>query len=767
MSDQTTAPAVAQQKPLVVAALSRFLSKFTVLFGAVRELWIVFALVMFTNLAYRLVNFTLSLWLTSDIGFSDEKTGLAVMLWSAGLTLSIVLVGSLTDALGLRKTFLLGFALCIISRIFLTFTTVKWLAFSGGLALLAVGEGMGAPVTIAALRRYTTTAQRSIAYSLFYAIMNGGFFIGFYIYDALRASMGEHGRFLVPGLGTELSTYRTIFLASLALAVPSFVIAYFWVREGVEVTDQGVVITPEERKYPGANMFQALGLTVRDTLRETGRIFMGLWQQPGFYKFLAFLSFAAFIKMIFLHMDYTYPKFGIRELGEGAPIGHLYALNSILIVFLAPLVGVLTQRVPAYRMVIFGSFVAASSVFIMTIPPQRFQRLADGKVGHAIANVWLGGYSQFSPDDFRNLPAFAAQVSSGSNTVSRFLKDSLSPITLALLKRQLANGFRDEAACPHPTTALFSDRDFKDLPAFLNRLRADPNPATRPVSQYLWNQFSGSSKALFSDSSPQARSRWAETLGSELNRVLQASPLYDADHKARFAGVALSEATRLVAEPASASTTDRLVTQSQLLNRLLLEDTYPEFIEKSECPLRVALADELTKVMQGQSIYEKQRFAGVGLSDETRRLLAQDPHSASPVRLNRCLLEDAFPSELLKNRVGSPGSVNPWYVMIFLFVVLLSVGEAFYSPRLYEYTAAIAPKGQEASYMAMSSLPFFLAKLGVAPVSGVLLAHFCPETGVRHSGTLWMIIGLSTMIAPVGLFVFQRFIRVHEAGRDD
>jgi len=111
--------------------------------------------------------------------------------------------------------------------------------------------------------------------------------------------------------------------------------------------------------------------------------------------------------------------------------------------------------------------------------------------------------------------------------------------------------------------------------------------------------------------------------------------------------------------------------------------------------------------------------------------------------------------------------VNPYYVMIFLFVVLLSLGEAFYSPRLYEYTAAIAPKGQEASYMAMSSLPFFLAKLLVAPFSGVLLAHFCPDTGLRHSGVLWLIIGLSTMIAPVGLLVFQRFIRVHEAGRDD
>jgi MFS family permease len=756
-----------QKNPAAAAAPTSFLGKFTVLFGAVRELWIVFALVILTNLAYRLVNFTLSLWLTSDLGFSDEKTGLAVMIWSAGLTLAVVLVGSLTDALGLRKTFLLGFALCIISRVFLTFTTVKWLALGGGMAVLAVGEGMGSPVTVAALRRYTTTAQRSIAYSVFYAIMNGGFFIALYISDALRAGMGEHGRLAVPGLGMELSTYRTIFLVSLALSVPSFVLAYFWLREGVEATDQGVVITPEQPKYPGFNMFQALGCTVRDTLRETGRIFLGLWQQPGFYKFIAFLSFAAFIKMIFLHMDYTYPKFGIRELGEGAPIGHLYALNSILIVFLAPLVGVLTQKIPAYRMVIFGSFVAASSVFIMAVPPQRFQRLADGRVGHFIANSWLGGYSRFSPDDFRDLPAFANQLHYGSNSVSRYLRKSLAPITQALLSRQIANGFGDEALCPHPTTTLVSAAELKDVSAFLKRLQNDADPATRPVSQALWGAFSSSGKSLFGALGPAAEGRRSSALAHELNRVLQGDPLYSKEQKVRFAAVALSDATRLAVASDPARANDSRVTQSQILNRLLLEDTFPEFIVKSDCPLRVALAEDLTKLMKGPSLFDAQRFAGVPLSDETRQLLEHAPQGGELVRLNRCLLEDAFPAGLSQNRVGVPGSVNPWYVMIFLFVVLLSVGEAFYSPRLYEYTAAIAPKGQEASYMAMSSLPFFLAKLGVAPVSGLLLARFCPDTGLRHSGTLWLIIGLSTMIAPVGLFVFQRFIRVHEAGRDE
>jgi dipeptide/tripeptide permease len=142
-------------------------------------------------------------------------------------------------------------------------------------------------------------------------------------------------------------------------------------------------------------------------------------------------------------------------------------------------------------------------------------------------------------------------------------------------------------------------------------------------------------------------------------------------------------------------------------------------------------------------------------------IMAAPPHWFRP-------LADGWLGHLIAHVwLGAHGAVNPYYVMIFLFVGLLSVGEAFYSPRLYEYTAAIAPKGQEASYMAMSFLPFFLAKLAVGPLSGLLLSRFCPETGPRHSETLWLIIGLSTMIAPVGLLVFKRYIRVHEAGRED
>jgi MFS family permease len=481
-----------------------FLGRFLVLRGAVRELWLVFGAKMLAFLAYTVMNQTLVLWLSSDLGYDDQHAGYFVMAWSAVMTLFTVLVGSFTDAIGLRKTFILGVCICIVSRVIMTGTLVKGIALGCGLLPLAVGEALMGPVMVAAIQRYTTTAQRSISFSIFYVMMNVGILLGNVVFDYVRKGLGEHGFFTVPLVGAQLSTYRTLFLVSTLLTLPNLLLMYFLLRGGVEATDAGVVITPQHPKYPGEHFLRALELMLRDTVRDTVRIFAGLWRQPGFYKFLAFLSLAALLRLVISHMYYTYPKFGIRELGPGAPVGRLWALNPFTIIILVPLVGALSQKISAYRMVVAGSIVAASSVFIMAIPPHFFQALADGPLGDLIAHRWL----------------------------------------------------------------------------------------------------------------------------------------------------------------------------------------------------------------------------------------------------------------------GVEGAVNPYYVSIFLYVLAFSLGEALYSPRLYEYAAAIAPKGQEASYMALSYLPFFLAKLFVGMFSGVLLARYCPASGPRHSATLWLIIALITVLAPIGLISLRRFIQVHEAGRD-
>ena len=279
----------------------------------------------------------------------------------------------------------------------------------------------------------------------------------------------------------------------------------WFIRPGVEVTDEGLKIIPSTVKNAGATAARNIFLAVDQSAKETLRIFRNLFKQPGFYRLLAFLLLIAFLKLIFMQMSYVFPKFGIRELGLGAPVGKLWGINAMIVIVLTPIVGALTQRFPAYGMVTFGGSLAAASVFIMALPTAWFQSLADGAFGQ-----WLGhGY------------------------------------------------------------------------------------------------------------------------------------------------------------------------------------------------------------------------------------------------------------------LGLTGPVHPYYVMIAFYVIVLSLGEVFYSPRVYEYASAIAPKGQEASYGALSYIPFLLAKLLIGTFSGALLLKYCPATGERHSETLWLFVALTATIAPVGLIALRRFIRVSEAGRQE
>lgn len=91
-----------------------------------------------------------------------------------------------------------------------------------------------------------------------------------------------------------------------------------------------------------------------------------------------------------------------------------------------------------------------------------------------------------------------------------------------------------------------------------------------------------------------------------------------------------------------------------------------------------------------------------------------------------------------------------------VFIVTLSLGEALWSPRLYEYTATIAPRGREASYMGLAELPLFLAKPVVGFFSGWALTRWVPVEGARDPEAMWMVIGLMTIAAPLAMLFLRR-----------
>jgi hypothetical protein len=98
-------------------------------------------------------------------------------------------------------------------------------------------------------------------------------------------------------------------------------------------------------------------------------------------------------------------------------------------------------------------------------------------------------------------------------------------------------------------------------------------------------------------------------------------------------------------------------------------------------------------------------------------------------------------------------------------IEVLTLGEALWSPRSYEYNVSIAPKGREATYVSLAVLPYFMAKFFVSMTAGKLLTAYCPPTGERHSATLWAIVGLTTMLGPIGILAFRRVINPNAAAR--
>src|SRR3954467_13090006 len=209
--------------PAPPTGLKGFIAKFTVLGGSSRELWLTFLIKFLIYTAYSVTNKTMVLWLSKDLGFSDQAAGALVgWVWAPAMTVFTLLAGSLTDAIGLRRTFFLGVAICTVARTVMVTTTNPALALTCGVLPLAVGEALGTPVLLAATRRYSTTQQRSISFSIIYMIMNIGYVVAGWVFDKIRQLDPHFSVF-----GFTPTTHQQLFMVSLAIELVIFPAIYF------------------------------------------------------------------------------------------------------------------------------------------------------------------------------------------------------------------------------------------------------------------------------------------------------------------------------------------------------------------------------------------------------------------------------------------------------------------------------------------------------------------------------------------------------------
>jgi len=100
--------------------------------------------------------------------------------------------------------------------------------------------------------------------------------------------------------------------------------------------------------------------------------------------------------------------------------------------------------------------------------------------------------------------------------------------------------------------------------------------------------------------------------------------------------------------------------------------------------------------------------------------------------------------------------LGPNIYTLFAFLIIMTLGEAMWSPRFLQWVAEIAPKDMTGIYMGIGQFPWFLTKVITSFYSGWFLMNYCPA-GVPpaelDTETMWFVYGLIAIMTPVGLFL--------------
>ena len=360
------------------------------LWGSPRELYMLYISKILEYGAYGAINLTFILYLHEDCGLTDVQAGLYIMVFSMSLTVCSMLIGAVCDAIGIKRTLLLGTGIMLASRISLPFIDNAYIVTFTSFLPMAIGMGILLPVLSVGIKYYTTTAGAALGFALFYTLMNVGWALGAAIFDAVRGIFGEHEMVEVAGTGLELSTYQIIFVAGFLLTVPQFII-FLLFRRGVRMTDdKGIVINPRAAATDAEGAPLSIPSVVGKAARDTVGIFATVITKKPFWIFIFMMAMLVPVRLVFYHFHYTWPTYGIRFFGDGAKVGNIYGvLNPMLIVFIAGPVAVLTKNIRSYTMLVVGTVISVGAVAIAVAPSGWLAPLTDTWVGELIFERWL------------------------------------------------------------------------------------------------------------------------------------------------------------------------------------------------------------------------------------------------------------------------------------------------------------------------------------------------------------------------------------------
>lgn len=115
------------------------------------------------------------------------------------------------------------------------------------------------------------------------------------------------------------------------------------------------------------------------------------------------------------------------------------------------------------------------------------------------------------------------------------------------------------------------------------------------------------------------------------------------------------------------------------------------------------------------------------------------------------------------------GNQDPFVISLVLFIIVFTIGEAIWSPRLMQFSAEIAPRGKEGAYIALAVLPYFLGKIGATVMADILTGKYFNADMVEYPDHefSWLWIAIMCLLSPIGMIIFRKTFSQSEQMAED
>ena len=328
------------------------------LIHAPRALWGINVSYLLEGLTYVGVVGLLAIFFNENIGLDDIKAGQMVGVLTAGITLSMLILGATVDIIGVRLSLLISLAAMLIGRVLLALSPELFpgnglwgpahITAMLGILGIIIGYGIYQPACYAGVKRFTDEKTSAMGYAMLYALMNLGGFLPGLISPPVRKSFGITGVFWVYVALTVVGILSVFFI--LSKKTVQMAEANLSDEKKEEVAAEKDMPFAEKMKYYAKNF----------PLKDA--------------RFLFFIFILIPVQTLFAHNWLTLPVYCLRAFtGVVSENFEFFTnFNPILIFILTPAVAALTTHKNAYKMMVWGTFVMAAPTFLLALGPNIY-----------------------------------------------------------------------------------------------------------------------------------------------------------------------------------------------------------------------------------------------------------------------------------------------------------------------------------------------------------------------------------------------------------